>query len=84
MSATPHKDANAALPALDVVLVAFDGVEPIDLAGPASVFSKAEALRPGRYRLHLASPDGGPVRSNAGLCLAVDGALSHAPTRPTP
>lgn len=82
MSATPHKDANAALPALDVVLVAFDGVEPIDLAGPASVFSKAEALRPGRYRLHLASPDGGPVRSNAGLCLAVDGALSHAPTPP--
>ena len=51
-----RNDEEAALPAKDVVLVAFDGAEAIDIAGPASVFSKAEHPRPGTYRLHVASP----------------------------
>lgn len=60
----------AAVPARDVVLVVFDGAEAIDIAGPASVFSKAELLRPGTYRLHIASATGGTVRTNSGLDLA--------------
>ncbi len=69
-AAAPDKDAEAAIPARNVVLVVFDGVEAIDVAGPASVFSKAEALRPGSYRLHIASPGGRTVLTNAGLRLA--------------
>jgi hypothetical protein len=61
MPAPPDKDEEAALSASDIVLVAFDGVEAIDVAGPASVFTKAEQMRPGNYRLHIASPAGGAV-----------------------
>ncbi|MGS5085719.1 GlxA family transcriptional regulator [Hydrogenophaga sp. A37] len=62
-------DEKPALPAIDVVLVAFDGAEAIDIAVPASVFSKAEQLRPGTYRLHTASASGGTVLTNARLSL---------------
>jgi transcriptional regulator GlxA family with amidase domain len=66
----PDNDEFAANPANTVVLVAFAGVEAIDVAGPASVFSKAETLRPGSYRLRIASPSGGTVATNAGLSLS--------------
>jgi transcriptional regulator GlxA family with amidase domain len=75
----PHKDEEAALPAKDVVLVVFDGVEAIDVAGPASVFTKAEGLRPGTYRLHIASPAGDTVLTNAGLSLAGTRTLLQLP-----
>lgn len=74
-----RKDAEAAVPARDVVLIAFDGVEAIDIAGPASVFAKAEELRPGTYRLHVASPDGATVRTNAGMSLAGTATLHELP-----
>lgn len=74
-----HNDEQAAASARHVVLVAFDGVEPIDVAGPASVFSKAEALRPGSYRLHVASPRGGDVPTNSGLRVAGTCAPSALP-----
>lgn len=64
------KDEETAVSASEVVLVAFDGAEAIDIAGPASVFSKAEMLCPGRYRLHIASPAGGNVQTNSGLSIA--------------
>jgi transcriptional regulator GlxA family with amidase domain len=72
-------DEEAAASARDIVLVAFDGVEPIDIAGPASVFSKAEGLRPGSYRLHVASPAGGTVPTNSGLLVAGTRALGQLP-----
>jgi len=71
----PDNDEKAANPANTIVLVAFAGVEAIDVAGPASVFSKAEALRPGSYRLRIASPSGGTVATNAGLSLSATLAL---------
>ena len=74
-----HKDEEAAVPASHVALVAFDGVEALDVAGPASVFSKAELLRPGTYRLHIASPRGGAVTTNSGLDLARTCALRELP-----
>ena len=79
MPSLPHKDEEAAVPASDVVLVAFDGVEAIDVAGPASVFSKAEQLRPGSYRLHIASPAGGNVLTNGGLSFAGTHTLQQLP-----
>lgn len=81
MTAPPHKDEEAAVPAIDVVLVAFDGVEAIDVAGPTSVFSKAEMRRPGSYRLHVASPGGRTVVTSSGLHLAATRALQELPAR---
>lgn len=75
----PNKDEEAAVSASDVVIVAFDGAEAIDIAGPASVFSKAELMRPGTYRLHIASPAGGSVQTNAGLCIAATCELRQLP-----
>jgi transcriptional regulator GlxA family with amidase domain len=77
----PNNDAEAAIPAKDVVFVVFDGVEAIDIAGPASVFSKAEQLRPGTYRLHVASPAGKTVPTNSGLSLAGTIELDQVPER---
>lgn len=59
----------AAVPARDVVIVVFRGAEVIDVAGPASVFAKAEHMHPGTYRLHIASARGGNVDTNAGLAI---------------
>lgn len=55
-----------------VVLVAFDGFLSLDVSGPWEVFSKASrigAAKTGRpaYRLVLASPTGGVVRTNSGM-----------------
>jgi len=75
----PNKDEDTAVSASDVVLVAFEGIEAIDIAGPASVFSKAERLRPGSYRLHIASPGGGPVPTNGGLSIAATRTLQELP-----
>jgi transcriptional regulator GlxA family with amidase domain len=58
-----------------VVIVAFDGVQPLDAVGPHEVFvgagQAAGALRrAGGYRVTLASPGwGGPVTSESGLVL---------------
>lgn len=77
-SAMPDRDGPAPI-AHDIVFVVFDGVEPIDVAGPASVFAKAEEMRPGRYRLHIASPGGETVRTNAGMSLAATVPLARLP-----
>lgn len=53
-----------------VVMLVFDGVEAIDVAGPCSVFSQAAACVPGAYAVCLVSPLGGKVSSNSGFSLA--------------
>jgi len=80
MPPTARKDEETAVSASDVVLVAFDGVEAIDVAGPASVFSKAELLRPGSYSVHIASPAGGTVQTSGNLSLADTLALQQLPS----
>jgi transcriptional regulator GlxA family with amidase domain len=57
-----------------VVIVAFEGVQPLDAVGPHEVFSgarrAAESLgRAGGYRVTVASPGGGTVRAESGLVL---------------
>lgn len=79
MLTLPNNDEEAAVSAKEIVLVAFDGAEAIDIAGPASVFSKAEQLHPGTYRLHIASPAGGRVHTNAGLSIADTCELQELP-----
>ena len=57
---------------LDVVFVAFDGVQPIDVVGPHEVFASAgdAAASLGRragYRVRVASAGGGLVRTSTCL-----------------
>ena len=62
-----------------VVLVAFGGVEPLDVTGPAGVFGKAADMRPGAYALSIASSDGGTVRAANGIAFADTVALADLP-----
>jgi transcriptional regulator GlxA family with amidase domain len=50
-----------------IVLVVFDGVEALDVTGPASVFARVNLREPGAYEIVFASARGGGVRSQCGL-----------------
>jgi transcriptional regulator GlxA family with amidase domain len=64
-----------------VALVAFDGFQLLDIAGPLEVFSKANqhlpetTAEPFRYELIVASPAGGAITSSSGLQVAGTRAL---------
>jgi transcriptional regulator GlxA family with amidase domain len=68
-----------------VVIVAYEGIQPLDLTGPHEVFAGAnEALAhvapaAPRYRLHVVSADGGTVAADSGLRFGTD-PLTAAPT----
>src|SRR5579871_3155606 len=60
-----------------VVIVAFDGVQPLDAVGPHEVFAgagraAASVGRAGSFRVTLASNGGGPVRAESGLQLGTE------------
>jgi transcriptional regulator GlxA family with amidase domain len=60
-----------------VVIAVFDGVEVLDVTGPASVFSAASRLAGHAYQLRLAAQDRGPVRTSAGVQLLADATLAE-------
>ncbi|MEV6205803.1 helix-turn-helix domain-containing protein [Kitasatospora sp. NPDC051914] len=64
-----------------VVVVAFPGVELLDVTGPTEVFSVATRLlgpdRPG-YRVEIAAAAAGELRTSAGVRLVADVALDEA------
>jgi transcriptional regulator GlxA family with amidase domain len=61
-----------------VVIVCYPGVELLDVAGPASVFSAASGLsQTGGYRVELAAQQAGPVRSASGITLVAERALRN-------
>lgn len=63
-----------------VLIVAYDGVQLLDVAGPAEVFSTATKINGGTgYRLLIATPSGDAVRTDSGLTLGADIALADAP-----
>ncbi|TGN76330.1 GlxA family transcriptional regulator [Streptomyces bauhiniae] len=66
-------------PPRTVLLVLFDHVQSLDVTGPLEVFTGAERLAPGSYRMRTASLDGRPVRTSSGLTLVPDLALGAAP-----
>ncbi len=70
-------------PLRKVVLVAFDGVQLLDIVGPADVLDAATRVLggDGGYRMAIATPDGQPVRGSAGVRLAADMALGQVPLR---
>lgn len=61
-----------------VVVLVYDGVKLLDVAGPVDVFTEANQFG-AHYRVRLVSVSGGPVTTSSGVRLAVDGAASDAP-----
>ena len=48
-----------------VVIVAFPGVQPLDVIGPAEVFRTAATLEPGSYSVEVVAAESGPVPSTS-------------------
>jgi transcriptional regulator GlxA family with amidase domain len=48
-----------------VVIVAFPGVQPLDVVGPAEVFTTAATVSRGAYSVEVAAPESGPVPSTS-------------------
>jgi transcriptional regulator GlxA family with amidase domain len=67
----------------EVVLVGFDGMQLLNLVGPAEMLDAAtQVLGDGRgYRVTIATPDGAPVRGSAGMRIAADKSLGHVRLR---
>ena len=64
----------------EVVLFAFDGVQLLDVAGPAQVFATASELSGNGavppYRVTVVSLAGGPVTTSAGIAVVTDRAAA--------
>jgi transcriptional regulator GlxA family with amidase domain len=65
-----------------VVLVAFDDLQLLDLAGPVEVLRTATRLgaQP-PYEIQVATPDGQPVRSESGVAIGADTSLAELARR---
>jgi transcriptional regulator GlxA family with amidase domain len=70
-------------PKREVVLVGFDGMQLLNLVGPAEMLDAATQVLGGErgYRVAIATPDGRPVRGSAGMRLAADKPLGHVRPR---
>jgi transcriptional regulator GlxA family with amidase domain len=66
-----------------VVLVGFDGMQLLNLVGPAEMLDAATQVLGGErgYRVVIASASGKPVRGSAGMTLAADRSLAHVRPR---
>jgi transcriptional regulator GlxA family with amidase domain len=66
-----------------VVLVGFEGMQLLNLVGPAEMLDAATQVLGGQrgYRVTIATPDGAPVRGSAGMRLAADSSLDHVRPR---
>jgi transcriptional regulator GlxA family with amidase domain len=53
-----------------IVLVAFPGLQPIDLMGPAEVFSEAAARIKDAYRVEVVAREAGPIVTRGGYGIA--------------
>ncbi len=66
-----------------VVLVGFDGMQLLNLVGPAEMLDAATQVLGGQrgYRVTVATPDGEPVRGSVGMRLAADTSLGRVRPR---
>ena len=60
---------------IQIVILAYDGVQTLDLAGPLDAFASAKAILAEAYLTRIASLDGAPVVSESGLRMLPDGSL---------
>ena len=60
-----------------IAILAFDGVQNLDVTGPFEVFSTANRLRGGNeYSLEVVAPQARPLRTGSGLAIVPDRATS--------
>jgi transcriptional regulator GlxA family with amidase domain len=65
------------VPARDVVLVVFPGLQGLDLIGPAEVFASANKFAASPpYRIRVAATAAGPVPTHGGISITADVALT--------
>lgn len=65
---------------LDIALLAFDGVQVLDITGPAAVFAAAnDAARREVYRVQILSPAGGVVQCNSAVRLVTQALKTVSP-----
>jgi transcriptional regulator GlxA family with amidase domain len=60
------------MPPRRIVLLAFPGVQSLDIAGPLEVFSITDRLDPGRYSTEVVAPGGRPFATSSGLTVQPD------------
>jgi transcriptional regulator GlxA family with amidase domain len=77
-SAEVH-DVGVARSKREVVLVGFDGMQLLNLVGPAEMLDAATQVLGGDrgYRVTIVTPDGAPARGSAGMRIAADRSLAH-------
>ncbi|MFC3997540.1 GlxA family transcriptional regulator [Nocardiopsis sediminis] len=66
----------------EVVIVVYDGVQLLDMAGPVDVFDAAGQLTGGGYRLRIASLGGGDITTTSRVRVGVDTDLAALTTPP--
>ena len=57
------------MPPRRIVLVAFPGLQSLDLFGPAEVFAMAGRFAPAGYRIEVASTQEGPIPTSSGVAV---------------
>jgi transcriptional regulator GlxA family with amidase domain len=72
------------MPSRYILILAFDGVQSLDLTGPLEVFTGANAYLAGHgsgpaYRIAVATLGAAPVRTSSGLTIVPDTDLRDAP-----
>ncbi|WP_326822687.1 GlxA family transcriptional regulator [Streptosporangium sp. NBC_01756] len=65
----------------EVLVVVYDGVQLLDVAGPLEAFDGATRVMPGSYRVRLASLDGRDVVTSSGVRLGVETDLAQVEDR---
>ena len=80
-----HRSSRARHQPRAIAIVAYPGVQSLDVSGPLEVFSGAQRLidaerRSQRgYRVLVVSPDGRPLRTSSGLTITPHASLRDAP-----
>ncbi len=73
--------------ARQIVILAFPGVQSLDITGPLEVFAGAERLiessarRERGYEVRIVSRDGAPLATSSGLTIEPHASIAQAPTR---
>lgn len=66
-------------PASCLAILVFDGIQILDVTGPAAVFSAAnDAAGFDAYQVHLLSAHGGPIISNGAVTIVTDAPVAQA------
>jgi transcriptional regulator GlxA family with amidase domain len=59
-----------------IVILAFEGVQTLDVTGPYEVFSIANRLSRGSYSVEIVAPEAGALHTGSGLAIVADRAAS--------